>query len=174
MVLLAHRLAGGDPAATIRAWAERSDAVRRANEFQREAALAAETQRLQAILAAVADTGRVRIRTTTQLGEYDAAAGVWYLSAFQPGQVFTFSHQQAQAQLALSNAREAYRWPMAAAEAEALKRRTQYRTIEVEIDAALTGSRMRGNGPQLDARIIEHRLRIHGPQGGEIGHVTLP
>jgi len=173
MILLALRLAGGDPAATIATWAEASDDVRRANEFQRDAALAGETRRLEALLAAVADTGRLRIKTSTQLGEYDAAAGVWYLSAFQPGSVFTFLHQRQQASLAMSNTREGYRWPMAADEAEALKRKTQYRSIEVDIDLVITGARMRSNGPQIDTRITEYRLRTTGGDGSEIGHVTL-
>ncbi|WP_439641433.1 hypothetical protein [Nevskia sp.] len=173
MILLAQRLAGGDPVATIARWAEASPAVRQANEFQRDAALAAERQRLEAVLAAVADSGRLRIRTTTQLGDYDTAAGVWYLSAFQPGSLFTFSHQRDSAALAMQNAREAYRWPMPAAEAEALKRKTQYRTVEVDIDLTITGARMRGNGPQVDARITAFQLGIAGSNGGEIAQVRL-
>lgn len=173
MILLAQRLAGGDTADTLARWAEASPAVRQADEFQRDAALAAERQRLDAVLAAVADSGRLRIRTTTQLGDYDTAAGVWYLSAFQPGSLFTFRHQRDSAALAMQNAREAYRWPMPAAEAEALKRKTQYRTVEVDIDLTITGARMRGNGPQVDARITAFRLGIAGSNGGEIAQVRL-
>lgn len=174
MVLLAQRLAGGDPATTIRRWAEGSDAVRRANEFQRNTVLAAETARLDAVLASVAGVGRLRIRTTTPLGDYDPANGVWYLRPFQPGQAFRFGHQQASAQLAMSNARAAYRWPMALAEAESLKRRVQYRNVEIDIDLVITGGRMRGDGPQIDSRIAEYRLHLDGPQAADIGHVTLP
>jgi len=93
---------------------------------------------------------------------------------FQPGQVFSFSRARSEAKLAIGNAREAYRWPMPAAEAEALKRRTEYRNFEVDIDLQITGGRMRGSGPQIDARVTEFRLRTTGGNAAEIGHVTLP
>src|SRR3546814_11943160 len=72
-------------------WAEGQQAVRRANEFERATVLQGERERLQSIYDGTADVGRLRLNVDSQFSEYDGSRGGYYLTAFSPGSVFTFS-----------------------------------------------------------------------------------
>src|SRR3546814_14942041 len=106
MIMLGYRLRGMVP--PLAQWAEGQQAVRRANEFERATVLQGERERLQSIYDHTADVGRLRLHVHSQFSEYDGSRGGYYINAFSPGSVFTFSAQpvsgaSAQVPLQVSN-----------------------------------------------------------------------
>src|SRR3546814_4333582 len=91
MIMLGYRLRGMVP--PLAQWAEGQQAVRRANEFERATVLQGERERLPSIHDGTADVGRLRLNVNSQFSEYAGNRGGYYLTAFPPGSVFTFSAQ---------------------------------------------------------------------------------
>jgi hypothetical protein len=83
-VALAYHTLTGEPL-DLRALAERSDAVRRASQFDRPDAIATEEARLRALLDA-ADPGRaMMIQVADVITQYDHERGEFSIQLFTPG-----------------------------------------------------------------------------------------
>lgn len=172
MVLLADRLAGQTP--PLDDWAGTAREVQSADEFSRQQKQAAERQRLDAIAASVAGVGRVRLKTSSSLSEYDSGRGGFYLDAFQPGLTYTFKAYDQSVSLRLGNASAAYLWALDPSAAKAVLTRLGARAVNVDMTVELTGASARASGLQIDGRIRDYRLiSDRYGSGGQIAEITL-
>jgi len=171
MVMLARHLAGTP--APVDDWAQKAPSVRQADEFSRAAAQQAETTRLNAIQAASADVGFVRLKTDGNISEYDSTRGGFYLFAFEPGTVYKFSAYDETVTLAFDNIGDAYLWPLAAARAQDLLKQIPYRAVDIDLHAAIVGVEHRASGIQLIGHLSDFRISSRGSSARQLDEVRL-
>lgn len=169
MVMLGYRLLGQPP--PLADWAAAQYAVQSANEFERAAVLQREQQRLQAIYDSTAGVGRLRLQVSAGLSEYDANRGGYYLDAFAPGSVFTFTarptpRREEKVALSIGNEGELNFWPLAAGTAQqVLQQNGGHREVTLDSQFRITGATQRSDGPVIAARL--QRYAIAGDRYGE-------
>ncbi|TDR46472.1 hypothetical protein DFR29_1033 [Tahibacter aquaticus] len=160
--LLVDRILGRNP--PFDDWAAAAVSRREADEFtDRERLLAEARKPFEAMFAATADIGVLRLRLRSQFSQYDADRKIYYLTAFSPGNTLTFrsgKYSGEQVTLQLDNLSQAQAWPMEPAAAQALLKRHPGRTVSLDVTVDLTGAQMRSSGPQLNGRI--RTFDIHG------------
>lgn len=168
MVLLGYRLRGQTP--PLADWA--AGMANPVNEFQRSEAVSAEQQRLQGIYDGTADIGRLRFNVRAQLSAYDSSRGGYYLSAFQPGSSFSFTtdtvvmnggvrqSRKETVHLLVENEEELNFWPLDAAAAQEVLRRSWLSSRNVTLDSQflITGVRQRGDGPAITTRLLRYAI----------------
>jgi len=125
---LAAYLSGTTP--NFREEALKSPEYRRANEFDKPSVLTDVEGRLRAEYEGFATLDGLQLRVGADLGEYDAAAGVYRISAFKPGTYFPF---KAGHQLLLDNAPDFYEWELPVAEARKIRELSPYGNAVVEL-----------------------------------------
>ena len=128
--LLLTRLSGGVPDFEARALA--SPMVRKANEFDRAEAVAAEVARLNAIWSRLGDDPSIQITLRGGLGEYDATAGGFPINVFAPGTFITGTTP-----ITFTNASAARIFPVAVEDGRDVLRRaagTRGVTVSVTLD----------------------------------------
>ena len=106
-----HRLTGA-PLDANRI-AERSPAVRRASNFDRPDVLAAETSRIEAMLAAATGDDLFEMQISDRISEYDHDLGEFSITLFQPGFFIPITAFGEQYQVVFANAEAARAIPMA-------------------------------------------------------------
>lgn len=157
MIMLAYRLRGETP--PLERWAAEAQSVRMANEFTRAAALGEEMDRLQGAYDSTADVGLIQMRTSTSFSQYDSNRGGYYIAAFQPGTIYQFDAYQEKVALQITNAGDAYLWPLdAAAAQEVLATNLNGRHIFIDATIALTGMERRSTGPYLTGEVLEFKI----------------
>lgn len=114
-VALAYHKVSGTPLDT-RAIAEQSNAVRRASNFDRQDALAAEIARLDAALAAAA-TVEFTVRVNDNIADYDHDRSEFSIVLFQPGYYIPITAFGRQYQIVFANAEGSRAIPMPKEEA---------------------------------------------------------
>lgn len=125
---LAAYLSGQTP--NFREQALKSPEYRRANEFDKPTVLADIEARFRSEYEGFATLDGLQLRVGARLGEYDAAAGVYRISAFEPGTYFPF---KAGHQLILDNAPAFYEWELPVAEARKVRELSPYGNAVVEL-----------------------------------------
>lgn len=160
MVMLGYRLRGIMP--PLQQWAEAQYAVRTANEFEREATLKSERDRLQAIYDGTAGIGYLRLGVSAELSEYDAARGGYYFTAFTPGSVFNFSAQPGSTAeriaMRVENEEELNFWPLDATAAQEVLRQSRWRKVDLDSYFRITGVTQRGSGPTINVRLQRYMI----------------
>jgi len=162
MVMLGYRLRGLVPA--LAQWAEGQQAVRRANEFERATVLQGERERLQSIYDGTADVGRLRLNVNSQFSEYDGSRGGYYLTAFSPGSVFTFSAQpvsgaREQVRVQVDNEEELNFWPLdAVAAQDVLREAGGTRSVTLDSSFRITGVSQRSDGTTINVRLQRYAI----------------
>ncbi|GAB4524300.1 MAG: hypothetical protein Kow00133_12500 [Amphiplicatus sp.] len=154
MTMLAYRLTDRVP--PFEEWASEAQDVRRANEFDRAAALKEETGRLQAIYDSTENIGILQLRTNSQLSQYDSARGGYYLTAFSPGRVFTFNGREPLS-IQIENSDAAFFWPMDSNAAQEVLAQTN-RNVSIDMTLRLTGIERRSSGLALRTRIAGYSI----------------
>jgi hypothetical protein len=156
ITMLAYRLSGRAP--PMEAWAARTEAVRRANEFTREDAMSTEMGRLAKVYAATEGVGRLRLRIRSRVSEYDVARGGYYLTAMAPGTQISLGGSDP-VTLRLENAERAFFWPLVAARAEDILSQLDVNR-QVVIDAHIHLQTTAGRSPEHSWRgvISEYAL----------------
>lgn len=159
MSLLAYRLTGRTP--PLEAWAGEQNSVRTANEFTRADQLRAETATLAAVYDSTEDIGFLQMRLRSQLSQYDAAKGGYYLTVFAPGGTFGFKGRE-KVDVRLENGSEAYFWAMDAARAEEILDDTgssqHNRSVTIDAKIRLLGTERRTYGLLIKGRIVEYAI----------------
>jgi len=162
MIMLGYRLRGLVP--PLAQWAEGQQAVRRANEFERATVLQGERERLQSIYDGTADVGRLRLNVNSQFSEYDGNRGGYYLTAFSPGSVFTFSAQPVsgaseQVRVQVDNEEELNFWPLdAAAAQDVLREAGGTRSVTLDGSFRITGVSQRSDGTTITVRLQRYAI----------------
>src|SRR3546814_920902 len=162
MIMLGYRLRGMVP--PLAQWAEGQQAVRRANEFERATVLQGERERLQSIHDGTADVGRRRLNVNSQFSEYDGNRGGYYLTAFSPGSVFTFSAQptpgaREQVRVQVDNEEELNFWPLdAAAAQDVLREAGSTRSVTLDGSFRITGVSQRSDGTTITVRLQRYAI----------------
>lgn len=157
MIMLSYRLRGEAP--PIETWAAEAQSVRMSNEFTRAAALKEEMDRLQGAYDSTADVGLIQMRTSTSFSQYDSNRGGYYITAFQPGTTYQFDAYREKVALQITNAGDAYFWPLdAAAAQEVLATNLNGRHIFLDATIALTGMERRSTGPHLTGEVLEFKI----------------
>ena len=100
-----HKLTG-EPL-DVQRLAQQSDAVRRATNFDRPDALAAEVARLEALVAAADPGEEFTMTINDNISEYDHAAGEFSVTLFQPGYYIPVDAWGQQYQVVFANAESA-------------------------------------------------------------------
>jgi len=122
---LASYLSGQTP--NFREQALKSPEYRRANEFDKPTVLADVEARFRSEYEGFATLDGLQLRVGARLGEFDAAEGVYRISAFEPGTYFPF---KAGHQLILDNAPDFYEWELPVAEARKVRELSPYGNAE--------------------------------------------
>lgn len=162
MVMLGYRLRGLVP--PVAQWAEGQHVVLRANEFERAAVLESERNRLQSVYDGTAGIGRLRLNISSQFSEYDGNRGGYYLTAFSPGSVFTFSAQpvsttEEQVRVQVDNEEELNFWPLDAAAAQhALREAGGTRSVTLDSSFRITGVSQRSDGTTITVRLQRYAI----------------
>ncbi|MFC3716921.1 hypothetical protein ACFONC_12235 [Luteimonas soli] len=162
VVMLGYRLRGLAP--PLAQWAEGQQAVRRANEFERATVLQGERERLQSIYDGTADVGRLRLNVNSQFSEYDGSRGGYYLTAFSPGSVFTFSAQpvpgaREQVRVQVDNEEELNFWPLdAVAAQDVLREAGGTRSVTLDSSFRITGVSQRSDGTTITVRLQRYAI----------------
>ena len=162
MVMLGYRLRGLVP--PLAQWAEEQQAVGRANEFERATVLQGERERLQSIYDGTADVGRLRLNVNSQFSEYDGSRGGYYLTAFSPGSVFTFSAQPVSGasehvRVQVDNEDELNFWPLdAAAAQDVLREAGGTRSVTLDSSFRITGVSQRSDGTTIAVRLQRYAI----------------
>lgn len=164
MLLLAYRLEGRTP--PIAEWAAAQRRVATANEFDRAAVRDEEQARLQAVYDGTEDIGLLRINVNARISEYDGSRGGYYLDAFTPGSVFTFSARPAPnpfqgeaVSLRIDNPDELNFWPLdSAAAQEALAKNNGQRHVTLDSRLRLTGINRRSTGAEVTATLLGYSI----------------
>ena len=156
LLLLAYRLAG--QTVPFDAWARTASSVQSADEFSRATALQAEIERLQAVAASVADVGFVRVKTSSNLSEYDGSRGGYYLPAFEPGVRYDFEAFHEKLGLQVANSADAYLWPLTPDAARDVLQKAGMRTVSVDMNIAIVRATRRSSGLQLEGRVVDYRV----------------
>ncbi|MEX1147306.1 MAG: hypothetical protein WEB93_02890 [Sphingomonadales bacterium] len=175
MVMLAYRMRGETP--PLEAWGANTTQVRIANEFTRPAALKAEVDRLRDVYDTTDGVGFLRVRTSTQVSQYDGNRGGFYLNAFSPGTTFSFGHYNEKVALQVTNSADAYFWPLDAETAQGvLEKNTNSRVVTVDMLMALGALERRTSGPVMSGRVLEYSVfSSHtGRKDLLFGQVTVP
>jgi hypothetical protein len=152
-----HRLT--DQPLDVQRVAERSDAVRRASNFDRPDALAAEVSRVEAMLAAANANELFQMQISDRISEYDHDLGEFSITLFQPGYFIPITAFGEQYQVVFANAEAARPIPMAKEEARAFDQRLNaiYRNVITEVQFRIIG----GGDPTggvTGARVIRAEL----------------
>ncbi|GAA6176981.1 hypothetical protein [Sulfitobacter pacificus] len=126
--LLADYLAGNTP--NFREEALKSYEYRRANEFDKPNVLKTLENQLRAEYDGFAEVEGLQLRVNAKLGQFDAAAGVYRISAFKPGVYFPF---KAGYGLFLDNASDLHEWSLPVAEARKVRELSPYGNVVVEM-----------------------------------------
>lgn len=164
MLLLAYRLEGRTP--PIAEWAAVQQRVATANEFDRAAVRDEEQARLQAVYDGTEDIGLLRINVNARISEYDGSRGGYYLDAFTPGSVFTFSARPAPnpfreeaVSLRIDNPDELNFWPLdSAAAQEALAKNNGQRHVTLDSRLRITGINRRSTGAEVTATLLGYSI----------------
>jgi hypothetical protein len=159
----------------LREWVEpkwRQEAYRRDEVvdefFDREAFLSKLVEELEVPYRAARDIGYVRARVGGKLGPYDTQFEELYIEPFAPGSALRAYSEKTgrETSIRLSNALDAYAWPLPPDEAQAVLASLGSdvgrgsRDILVEVELRLTGARVEpssGNG-HVDAEILRYEL----------------
>ena len=162
MLLFAYRLEGRVP--PIGEWAAAQQRVRSANEFERGEVLREERARLQAVYDGTAQVGRLRMNVGASFSEYDASRGGYYLNAFTPGSLFTFSarpdgSRSETVSLRIDNPGELNFWALdPAAAQELLTKNGGQRNVTLDARLRITGVSRRSDGPVLSATLLGYTI----------------
>ena len=132
--LLADYLAGSTP--NFRERALDSYEYRRANEFDKPEVLKTIEDKLRAEYEGFADVEGLQLRVGGDIGQFDAAAGVYRISVFKPGVYFPFKRGY---RLILDNAADFYEWQLPIAEARKVREISRFGKVTVEIIATPFG-----------------------------------
>jgi hypothetical protein len=111
VALVWHKLTG-EPL-DLAALAERSDAVRRASNFDRPDAVKAERARLEALLAGADPAREFTLRVSDNISQYDHDKGEFPIALFQPGYYVPLQAFGKEYQVVFANAASAQAIPMA-------------------------------------------------------------
>lgn len=152
-----HRLTG--EALDANRVAERSDAVRRAANFDRPDVLAAEVRRVEAMLAAASADDLFEMQISDRISEYDHERGEFSITLFQPRYFIPITAFGEQYQLVFANAEAARPIPMAKEEARAFDQRLNaiYRSVTTEVQFRVIGSGDPAGGV-TGARVVRAEL----------------
>lgn len=126
--LLADYLAGNTP--NFREQALGDFEYRRANEFDKPQVLEAIEDRLRAEYEGFAEVEALQLRVRGDIGQFDAAAGVYRISVFKPGTYFPFRGGYG---LYLDNAADFYEWALPVAEARKVREISPRGDVVVEL-----------------------------------------
>ena len=171
MVMLGYRLTGQEP--PVQDWAASEYAIKNADEFSRDAKLKTEIARLHAVYQSASDIGIVTLKTDSNFGEYDSAAGGFYLMALAPGTFFTFQADEmprdaniGAVELHIDNSDQAQLWPMTPDEAKALLQKTRNsRSVDLVLTIALERGEQRSAGMAIYGTIKD--ITIAGDRYGQ-------
>jgi hypothetical protein len=105
VVLVYHKLTN-EPL-DLRAWAEASDAVRRASQFDRPDAIKAETARLEGLLAAADGSRQFILQVGDHVSQYDHERGEFSIQLFTPGYYVPVQVLRREYRLVFANAESA-------------------------------------------------------------------
>lgn len=163
MVMLAYRLEGRQP--PFAEWAAAQPGVRMANEFERADVLRAEEERLRAVYDGTEGVGLLRLNVRAALSEYDGGRGGYYLTAFTPGSVLTFTaypvdraHPE-RVSVRVDNPGELNFWPLDAATARGvLDRNGGLRNVVLDARMRITGISRRSDGSALSATLLGYTI----------------
>src|SRR5690606_8645117 len=161
MVMLAYRLEGRQP--PFAEWAAAQSGVRMANEFERADVLRAEEERLRAVYDGTEGVGLLRLNVRAALSEYDGSRGGYYLTAFTPGSVLTFTaypvdraHPE-RVSVRVDNPGELHFWPLDPATARGvLDRNGGLRNVVLDARMRITGISRRSDGTALSATLLDY------------------
>lgn len=126
----------------LRRVAERSDAVRRASNFDRPDVLSAEVNRLEAMLSAASAAELFEMQISDRISEYDHDRGEFSIALFQPGYFIPITAFGDQYQVVFANAEAARPIPMAKEEAREFDQRLNaiYRNVITEVRFRIVGA----------------------------------
>lgn len=154
MTMLAYRLTNREP--PLSEWANEEYEVRRADEFTKADKLKAETERLAAIYDATEGAGLLQMRFSSQLSQYDASKGGYYLAVFSPGGTFNFSGKEP-VSVQLENMSEAFFWPMEPEQAQDILAQTS-RRVTVDAKIRILGTERRTSGLVIKGRLLDYAI----------------
>ena len=154
MTMLAYRLTNREP--PLSEWASEEYEVRRADEFTKADKLKAETDRLAAIYDATEGAGLLQMRLNSQLSQYDASKGGYYLAVFSPGGTFSFDGKEP-VSVQLDNMSEAFFWPMESEQAQEILAQTD-RRVTVDAKIRILGTERRTSGLVIKGRLLDYAI----------------
>lgn len=125
--LLANFLASETPNFRERALNTRE--YRQANEFDKPQVLERIEARMRSEYEGFADIDGIKLRVSTKIGQYDAAAGVYRIDLFSPGGYFPFGRYG----LTLDNASDFHEWELPVAEARRIRELSPFGNMVAEI-----------------------------------------
>lgn len=154
MTMFAYRLTNREP--PLSEWASEQSEVRRADEFTKADKLEAEVDRLAAIYDATQGAGLLQMRLNSQLSQYDASKGGYYLAAFSPGGMFNFNGREP-VSVQLDNMNEAFFWSMEPGQAQEILAQTS-RRVTVDAKIRIVGTERRTSGLVIKGRILDYAI----------------
>ncbi|MEL7106280.1 MAG: hypothetical protein AAGM21_10195 [Pseudomonadota bacterium] len=165
--LLADYLAGNTP--NFRERALNSIEYRRANEFDKPQVLQDVEDRLRSEFEGFGDVEALQLRVRGDIGQFDAATGVYRISVFKPGTYFPFKRGYG---LFLDNAADFYEWSLPVAEARKVREISPRGSVIVELQVTPFGvfpnDQRRVRGQVIGMKLFEQR------SGQLIHEVALP
>ncbi len=163
---LAAFLAGNTP--NFREDALASREYRRANEFDKPEVLDTVEARLRSEYEGMADIEGINLRVSGNIGQYDAAAGVYRISVFAPGVYFPFRPYA----LILDNAEAFHEWELPIAEAQRIRELSPSGRVTIEMQVRPFGV---GPDDQREVRTQIVEMRMFEQSSGQLLHeISLP
>lgn len=158
MVLLYHELAGLSP--PLDRWVESDARVTRAAAAAKPAAREQVRAELTAALAAVRDTGFIRLTLDDHLSEYDPSYGEFTLRALAPSSTVPFRGLQQEVSLRFANGRDAQVWAVPAEQAQAINDSLGYsRNVHLDVLLKFTGVQPAPAGGSIVTDVLEYEIR---------------
>lgn len=158
MVLLYHQLAGLPP--PTQRWVESDARVTRASAADKAAQRELVRAELNAALAAVRDTGFIRLTLDDHLSEYDPAYGEFTLRALAPSSTVPFRGLQQEVSLRFANGRDAQVWAVPAQQAQTINDSFSYgRNVHLDVLLKITGVQPAPSGGSIVTDVLEYEIR---------------
>lgn len=163
MVLLYHALAGLAP--PLDRWIESDPRVTQAPAAGRAAQRELVRAELTAALAAVRDTGFIRLALNDHLSEYDPSYGEFTLRALAPSSTVPYRGLQQEVSLRFANGRDAQVWAVPAAQAQAINDSLSYgRSVQLDVLLKIAGVQPGSGGGSIVTEVLEYEIRSQRDQ----------
>lgn len=171
MALIYYSLAGGRPPES---WAAQEASSGALNEFDRQAKTKAVREDLTAQLAQAGQIGRLKVPVRSDISQYDAARGVYYVGLFSGASSLGFDYHGQNYRLEFVNKDKAQAWRLPADEAQrALESNGGSRSVIVTVTVELLSAYAKTDGGAIRARVLDYSVE-NPSTSALLGRVEVP